>query len=228
MGLEKEYWGKVLGALSEIIPIYDKVNFYISFGKDQWCRVNGIDGNVKCGDDILDMGSGFGNMSKTAVTMVSNVNITLFDPLLPMLKRSSMYFYNTPKICGIFEYMPIQNEKFDVVLCGYSLRDALNINTTISEVHRILKKNGKWVIVDLGKPDNVVIRTGIMFYLYMLLPIIALIIGGKTGIRFRMIYGTYKKWLTNKTLVSLLKKKFSKVIFNKILIGGSIMITAYK
>ena len=33
MGLGS-YWGEVLDVLQEIIPVYDKVNSYISLGKD--------------------------------------------------------------------------------------------------------------------------------------------------------------------------------------------------
>ena len=34
------------------------------------------------------------------------------------------------------------------------LRDAINLRIAISEIHRVLKKDGRFVIVDLGKPDE--------------------------------------------------------------------------
>ena len=37
--------------------------------------------------------------------------------------------------------IPFQNEEFDIVLSGYSLRDAISLRTAISEIHRVLKKN---------------------------------------------------------------------------------------
>ena len=60
------------------------------------------------------------------------------------------------------------------MLSGYSLRDAISLKTAISEMHRVLKEDGKWVIVDLGKPDESFFRFGVTFYLRMILPIIAL------------------------------------------------------
>lgn len=229
MGLDKKYWKKIVRILDDVIPIYNKINYYISFGNDEKYRMNGINANIKQDDMIFDAGSGFGNMSKTALSCCKNINITLFDPLLSMLKKSNEFFVNKPSaICGVFEYIPIQNERFDIALCGYSLRDALSIDKTISEIHRILKKNGKWIIVDLGKPDNRIIRIGVMCYLYAILPIIALIIGGKKGLKFREIYGTYKKWPTNKKLITLLSKKFVKIESNKNLLGGAITIIAQK
>jgi len=52
------YWGEVLDVLREIIPVYDKVNSWISLGKDKEHRIRGIKGRVKSGDFILDAGSG--------------------------------------------------------------------------------------------------------------------------------------------------------------------------
>jgi demethylmenaquinone methyltransferase / 2-methoxy-6-polyprenyl-1,4-benzoquinol methylase len=224
------YWNEVLDVLRDIIPIYDKVNSYISLGKDKEHRLRGIQGRVKSRDSVLDAGSGFGNMSKTALQVAGdNISITLYDPLIPMLKNTSEFFDKKPNLsCGVFEHIPFQNEKFDAVLCGYSLRDAISLKTAISEIHRVLKKGGRLVIVDLGKPDNSIVRSGVSFYLRLILPIIALIAGGKLGLKFATLYGTYKLWPKNKKLEELLLERFSKVEFEKDLMGGAIMVAAYK
>ena len=229
MGLGS-YWGEVLDVLEKIIPVYDKVNSMISLGRDSEFRQRGIKGRVHPGDHILEAGSGFGNMSKTASRICNNnVNITLYDPLRPMLKNTSRLFSTTPVLtCGVFEHIPFRDEKFDAVLTGYSLRDAINLRIAISEIHRVLKKNGRFVIVDLGKPDNPVIRAGVSFYLRAVLPILAVIGGGKLGLKFATLYGTYKLWPQNKKLELLLLERFSRVEFEKGMLGGAIMVAAYK
>ncbi|HEU5220681.1 MAG TPA: class I SAM-dependent methyltransferase [Candidatus Nitrosotalea sp.] len=229
MGLGS-YWGEVLDVLEKIIPVYDKVNSMISLGRDSEFRQRGIKGRVNPGDHILDAGSGFGNMSKTASKICDdNINITLYDPLRPMLKNTSRLFSTTPVLtCGVFEHIPFRDEKFDAVLTGYSLRDAINLRIAISEIHRVLKKDGRFVIVDLGKPDNPVIRAGVSFYLRAVLPILAVIGGGRLGLKFATLYGTYKLWPQNKKLESLLLERFSRVEFEKGMLGGAIMVAAYK
>ena len=229
MGLGS-YWGEVLDVLRDIIPIYDKVKSRISLGKDVEHRTRAIKGRIKSGDKVLDAGSGFGNMSKTALNITSGDNeIMLYDPLLPMLKNTNKLFKNKPEtMCGVFEHMPFKDEQFDIALSGYSLRDAISLKTAISEIHRILKKDGKWVIVDLGKPDDSIARFGVSFYLKIILPIIAYRAGGKLGLKFATLYGTYKLWPKNKKLESMLLEKFSKVEFEKDLMGGAIMVAAYK
>jgi len=229
MGLGS-YWGEVMDVLREIIPIYDKVNSIISLGKDVEHRKRGISKRVFPGNKILDAGSGFGNMSKTAMELTDGkITITLFDPLVPMLKNTSRYFENSPDMAnGVFEHIPFRDEEFDAVLCGYSLRDAINLRIAISEIHRVLKKDGRFVIVDLGKPDELFFRIGVSFYLRCILPILAFIAGGRLGLKFGKLYGTYKRWPQNKKLEGLLLEKFSKVEFEKDLMGGAIMIAAYK
>ena len=81
MGLGS-YWGQVLDVLEDIIPVYDKVNSAISLGKDVEFRTRGLTGRVMEGNMVLDAGSGFGNMSKTALKICNyNLQITLYDPL---------------------------------------------------------------------------------------------------------------------------------------------------
>jgi len=229
MGLGS-YWGEVIDVLRDIIPVYDRVNSFISLGKDVEHRTRAIRGRINKGDKVLDAGSGFGNMSKTAANIVDNdLSIILYDPLVPMLKNTDRLFdEKLDSACGVFEHVPFQDNEFDMVLSGYSLRDAISLKTAISEMHRVLKKNGRWVIVDLGKPDEPIIRFGVTCYLRLLLPIIAFIAGGRLGLKFATLYGTYKLWPQNKKLESLLLEKFTRVEFDKDLMGGAIMVAAYK
>ena len=224
------YWGEVLDVLQEIIPVYDKVNSYISLGKDSEHRNRAISGRIQDGDKILDAGSGFGNMSKTALNITNGkVEIVLYDPLLQMIKNTDRLFKKKHEVaCGVFAHTPFRNQQFDVVLSGYSLRDAISLKTAIAEIHRVLKNDGKWIIVDLGKPDKAIVRFGVAFYLKLILPIVAYMAGGKLGLKFAALYGTYKLWPQNKKLESMLLEKFTKVEFEKDMMGGAIMIAAYK
>jgi demethylmenaquinone methyltransferase/2-methoxy-6-polyprenyl-1,4-benzoquinol methylase len=224
------YWSEVLEVLEKVIPVYDKVNSVISLGKVEEFRTRGISGRVMQDNIVLDAGSGFGNMSKTALKICNNsLQITLYDPLQPMLKNTRKLFKTSPNLaCGVFEHIPFQDEKFDAVMCGYSLRDAISLKTAMSEIHRVLKRGGRFVIVDLGKPDNTFLRFGVSFYLKIVLPIIASVAAGKLGFKFGTLYGTFKMWPQNKKIEALLLEKFSKVEFEKAMMGGAIMVAAYK
>ena len=133
MGLGSN-WGQVLDVLEQIIPVYDRVNSFISLGRDVEFRERGIRGRINKGDRVLDAGSGFGNMSKTAMKICDgDLEIFLYDPLRTMLKNTGRLFSTAPSLtCGVFEHIPFGDGNFDAVLCGYSLRDAISLRTAVS------------------------------------------------------------------------------------------------
>jgi demethylmenaquinone methyltransferase / 2-methoxy-6-polyprenyl-1,4-benzoquinol methylase len=230
-GLGSRYWEEVIEVLRAIIPVYDRVNRVISLGKDEEYRLQGIHGRVMPGNTILDAGSGYGNMSRLALTEAGgDAKIVMYDPIPEMLANVKNYLPDSQASLssGIFEYMPFRNKTFDAVLCGYSLRDAIQLPQAIAEMHRVLKPGGRLVIVDLGKPDGSVARAFVSFYLKYFLGLFAFFAAGKTGLKFKTLYGTYLRWPRNTELDSMLKQKFSKVQFDKGMLGGAVIISAYK
>jgi demethylmenaquinone methyltransferase / 2-methoxy-6-polyprenyl-1,4-benzoquinol methylase len=230
-GLGSRYWIEIIEVLRIIIPVYDKVNRVISLGKDEEYRLQGIRGRVRPGNIILDAGSGYGNMSRLALAEAGdNAKIVMYDPILEMLTSVKNYLTGSQPALysGVFEYMPFRDSTFDVVLCGYSLRDAVYLPQAISEMHRVLKVGGRLVIIDLGKPDNTLLRAMVSAYLKYFLGIFGYLAAGKTGLKFKTLYGTYLRWPKNSELESLLKDKFSQVEFDRGMMGGAVIIAAYK
>ena len=230
-GLGSQYWGEVIEVLRAVIPVYDRVNRVISLGKDEEYRLRGIRGRVMSGNVVLDAGSGYGNMSRVALAEAGDdAKIVMYDPIAEMLANVKNYLpvAQVALSSGIFECMPFRDESFDAVLCGYSLRDAIQLPKAIAEMHRVLKAGGRLIIVDLGKPDNSVARAVVSAYLKYFLGLFAYLVAGKAGLKFKTLYGTYLRWPRNSDLDSMLKEQFSQVQFDKPMMGGAVIIAAYK
>jgi demethylmenaquinone methyltransferase / 2-methoxy-6-polyprenyl-1,4-benzoquinol methylase len=232
-GLGKTYWPDIISTLRSIIPIYNRVNRVISLGKDAEYRRMCLNRQLKFGDRVLDAGSGFGNMSKLAkIEMNGDLEVILYDPIIEMLRvgRSlgEEFDLSIELSSGIFEYLPFRDNIFDVVLCGYSLRDAIHLKDAITEFHRILKPNGRLLIVDLGKPDQVFLNALVSIYLKYVLGFLAFAVAGSKGLGFRALYGTYKRWPKNSELKKMLEREFSEVQFTKHMLGGAVIIAAIK
>lgn len=228
MGLGS-YWHEIIEVLRNIIPVYDQVNHAISLGKDAEYREHGISNRIESGNLVLDAGSGYGNMSKEAIRQCKDLQIAMLDPIPEMLERAKVEFNRKNNlILGVFEFLPFRENTFDAVMCGYSFRDAISMRTTIVEFHRVLKKDGRLIIVDIGKPDSAFNRAGVSFYLKYIMGILAFFAAGSIGLRFRAIYGTYKRLPTNSGLAQMLNDKFSNVEFETRMMGGAIIVAAYK
>ena len=228
MGLGS-YWHEIIDVLRTVIPVYDQVNRAISLGKDVEYRELGIRNRIKPGNFVLDAGSGYGNMSKEALRQCNDLQIAMLDPIPEMLARAKTEFHTKNLlVSGVFEYLPFKNSTFDAAMCGYSFRDAISMRTAIAEFHRVLKDNGRLVIVDIGKPDNAFNRAGVSFYLKYIMSILAFFAVGSIGLKFRAIYGTYKRLPTNTGLKKMLQEKFSRVEFETRMMGGAIIVAAYK
>ncbi len=230
-GLGDRYWPEVIEVLRTVVPVYDKVNRVISFGKDEEYRRHAIHGRVVAGNTVLDAGSGFGNMSRVALeTAGGDARIVMYDPIPEMLANvRNVWGDKHPSLSsGIFEHLPFRDSVFDAVMCGYSLRDAIDLGQAISEMHRVLKDGGRLIIVDLGKPDNAFLRWGVSVYLKYFLGIAAYFVAGKVGLKFKTLYGTFLRWPKNVELEVRLKEKFSRVVFDKGMMGGAVMVAAYK
>lgn len=228
MGLGS-YWHEIIEVLRTVIPVYDQVNRAISLGKDAEYREHGIRNRVKQGNLVLDAGSGYGNMSKEALRQCGDLQIAMLDPIPEMLAKAKTEFHEKNLlVSGVFEYLSFKENTFDAVMCGYSFRDAISMRTAIAEFHRVLKDDGRLIIVDIGKPDNAFNRAGVSFYLKFIMGILAFLVAGSMGLKFRAIYGTYKRLPRNAEMKSMLGEKFSKVEFETRMMGGAIIVAAYK
>ncbi len=231
LGLRDE-WHSVMKALKEIIPVYDKVNSVISLGKADEYRLIGaryaLNGKSKL---ILDAGSGYGNMSSSILSTSRDATILMLDPIIDMLMLARERFKGYSNIAftsGIFEHLPFRDSIFDAIVCSYSFRDAINMSIAIREFYRVLKDDGRLVIVDIGKPDNVIARFGASLYLRFILPVMAFMVAGRLGLRFSKIYDTYRRLPTNSKLMLMLKECFPNVTFASNMLGAAVVFVASK
>jgi len=105
--------------------------------------ISAISKNLQSNATILDVGCG-----PTCVGQLFDIGLKIYlDPL--MVSYLMKYHNKLPegeKICSIAEQMPLQDEFFDVVLCINALDHMLNPAKALSEMNRVLKKEGVFIL----------------------------------------------------------------------------------
>tara|TARA_Y200000002_G_scaffold265377_1_gene220457 strand:- start:296 stop:919 length:624 start_codon:yes stop_codon:yes gene_type:complete len=133
---------------SNIYKFYDLINTVLTLGFDKSWRSKAADNLT--GTSVLDLGSGTG----AAFAQLINYETTALDPDKKMLELN--IFEN--KILGTAENLPFDDNSFDNVFCSFVWRNISDTNKALSEIYRVVKPGGKFVLLDMTRPKNSILR----------------------------------------------------------------------
>jgi len=228
----KDLWPEVISAIEKIIVCYDCVNEVISFRTDGKAREYAVkQANVKDSMLVLDAGIGPGTMSNIVLSKCSPNMLVGLDVSSKMLEAAfSKLNGRIHAVKGVFENLPFKSECFDRIFASFSLRDAVELESAIKDFQRVCKKNGLFLVADMGKPDNKIFRAFMTFYVRHIMPITAKIsIFGKiSGNPLRLLIPTYENLRTNRSLKNSIAAVFGETTLKEFIFGGIIVITAKK
>ncbi len=129
---------------SNIYKVYDLVNTVLTLGFDKSWRNKASKYIV--GNNVLDLGSGTG----AAYKQLEKFNVTALDPDEKMLQLNKF----SKKITGNAENIPLDDNSVDTVYCAFVWRNINDTQKALSEVKRVLKPNGVFILLDMTRPKN--------------------------------------------------------------------------
>jgi demethylmenaquinone methyltransferase/2-methoxy-6-polyprenyl-1,4-benzoquinol methylase len=155
----------------EAAPDYDWVSGMMSFGRDRIYRREALKrAGLTGGMRLLDVASGTGLMIRAALELgVDPALVTGVDPSRGMLaenrKRNAVTLLE-----GTGEALPCANSTFDFVCMGYALRHVEDLGKLFGEFKRVLRPDGRILILEITRPTNPVALPLIRFYMQQLVP----------------------------------------------------------
>lgn len=99
---------------------------------------------------ILDVGCGTGKFTFSLYEFDSNLKIHGVDLSEDMIGKAKSKLRDEPiefKV-GDVENLPYESGSFDAITCSHSFHHYPDQRKALSEMHRVLKKNGKLMIID--------------------------------------------------------------------------------
>jgi len=157
---------------------YDGLNRVISFGIDIKWRKKVVEiVNKQQPDTILDIATGTGdlaiNLAKTSASKIIGFDIS--PGMLEVGKKKITHKQLDHKIkmvLGDSEKMPFDDNSFDAITVAFGIRNFENLEQGLSDILRVLKPNGIFVILETSVPTKTPFKQGYKLYTKRILPLI--------------------------------------------------------
>ena len=157
---------------------YDRLNRVISFGIDvKWRKkVLKIVAN-KNPETILDIATGTGDlailMTKTNAKKIIGLDISAGMLDVGRIKINELKLnHKIDMVLGDSESMPFEDNAFDAITVAFGVRNFETLEKGLSEILRVLKPNGIFVILETSVPEKTPFKQGYTFYTKNILPLI--------------------------------------------------------
>lgn len=171
-----------------IAPDYDKLNHILSLNIDRCWRRKAVReiADVRQPMRVLDVACGTADFTiEIAANLVEGSCVTGIDLSEEMMRIGREKIAGSGVMAdlvqGDCEALPYETDTFDRISVGFGVRNFEHIELGISEMYRVLKPEGKLVILELSVPSNALIRWGYKLYFLKLLPAIGGLVSGDRG-----------------------------------------------
>lgn len=166
---------QVRNMFSRIARTYDLLNRVLSFGQDQYWRKYAIGKlSIASPGEVIDLCGGTGDMTFQLLKQRPEVQATLTDFALPMLsiarKRMESNGSCAEVACADALQLPFLSERFDAAMCAFGIRNWRDVEVGLKEVHRLLKHEGEFVILEFLRSGNRKVEALKKLYLRNILP----------------------------------------------------------
>ena len=112
-----------------------------------------------------------------------------------------------------------ESESFDVISCGFGVRNMADLDAGLAEMHRLLRPGGKVCILEFTLPECIVCRSLYLLYLRYILPILGGIITSRLS-AYRYFADSILDWVKKVELEKSLEAAGLKKIQTRSLSKG--------
>ena len=167
-----------------IVKVYDLLNALLSLNFDKsWrkfaARVSGIKPDTK----VLDVCTGTGDLAISYSKLLNGKGLVVgsdycHDMLrygLPKIKKrhleDKIKFIEADTL-----HLPFNDDSFEVSTVAFGIRNVVDLEAGIKEMRRVVRPNGRVVILEFSQPTNFLFRRIYFLYFTKILPVIGKLI----------------------------------------------------
>ena len=169
---------QVIQMFDKVATNYDFLNRLLTFGIDVSWRKKVIAMVEEQGaKKILDIATGTGDLaimlSKTNADKIIGLDIS---PGMLEIGKKKIKAQNLEDkielVMGDSEQLPFKDGYFDAITVGFGVRNFENLEKGLSEIYRVLKPKGIFVVLETSQPAKFPLKQGFKFYSKYVIPTI--------------------------------------------------------
>ncbi|MET3112615.1 demethylmenaquinone methyltransferase/2-methoxy-6-polyprenyl-1,4-benzoquinol methylase [Pedobacter sp. CG_S7] len=169
---------QVADMFNNISKTYDFLNHFLSLGIDIIWRKKAI-GELKSIKPrlMLDVATGTGDFAFEAIKILKPEKVIGVDISVGMLDmaRKKILERNLSSVfsvqTGDSEKLQFEDDHFDAITVAFGVRNYENLEKGLADMYRVLKPEGKIVILEFSKPQQFPVKQGYNFYFQHILPV---------------------------------------------------------
>ncbi|MBR5141899.1 MAG: bifunctional demethylmenaquinone methyltransferase/2-methoxy-6-polyprenyl-1,4-benzoquinol methylase UbiE [Bacteroidales bacterium] len=173
---------------NSIASDYDRLNHILSLNIDKGWRRKAVkeiadkDSPVK----VLDVACGTGDFTIEIAKKVSAgsevIGVDISEGMMEIGKEKMLKTGVTAEMTvADCEALPYDQNTFDRIAVGFGVRNFEHLDLGLREMCRVLKPDGKLVILELSLPSNRLVRGCYMLYFQKILPMVGGFLSGDRG-----------------------------------------------
>ncbi|MFT4304373.1 MAG: ubiquinone/menaquinone biosynthesis methyltransferase [Candidatus Woesearchaeota archaeon] len=204
---------------------YDIMNKLITFGLDiKWRKKVSYYALKNNPARVLDLATGTADLALELTKINSTIKVYAVDPSKKMLEIALKKILKNKKenqikiIKSNSEKLPFKSNYFNTITISFGIRNFSNIHQSLSEIYRVLNKNGNLVILETAIPTNIISKIFYKIYISTWFRLIAFIFSNNYK-AYSYLINSSQKFPYDEAFINILNKKFSNSTFYKLFPG---------
>ena len=158
---------------------YDLANHTLSCGIDFYWRKRAANTVASWQPGkIVDLATGTGDLALALQKRLPDAEVTGVDFLPEMLELARRKGVRKTILADAMK-LPFPDASFDCVTIAFGLRNMENWRDALVEMSRVLKRDGRLLVLEFSLPTVSIVRTIYRFYLHRCLPLLGSFLTGK-------------------------------------------------